>query len=145
MTKYSCPYRRRSVSRSSSSSPGSSSRTSIAGSVIAASLPLPNRRRGCRVPAEPFLVPQPPTAARKPQTLLVTCGRVAVAWLLDRSPVVLPIPGTGSLEHLLENLNAALIELSEKDLLALERDGTQPIGPAVWTPSAFLVATAAVR
>jgi pyridoxine 4-dehydrogenase len=50
-----------------------------------------------------------------------TEGQIALAWLLHRSPVVLPIPGTGSLEHLRENTDAALIELSENDLLALER------------------------
>jgi pyridoxine 4-dehydrogenase len=50
-----------------------------------------------------------------------TEAKIALAWLLHRSPVVLPIPGTGSLEHLRENTDAALIELSETDLLALER------------------------
>lgn len=50
-----------------------------------------------------------------------TQAQVALAWLLNRSPAVLPIPGTGSLDHLRENLDAALIELSENDLLALER------------------------
>jgi len=54
-----------------------------------------------------------------------TPAQIALAWLLQRSPVVLPIPGTGSPEHLRENVNAALIELSENDLLALER-GAQP-------------------
>ena len=54
-----------------------------------------------------------------------TQAQIAVAWLLDRSPVMLPIPGTGSLEHLRENLNAALIEFSENDLLDLERDAKQ--------------------
>ena len=44
-----------------------------------------------------------------------TPAQVALAWLLQRSPVVLPIPGTGSLEHLRENVDAALIELSEND------------------------------
>jgi pyridoxine 4-dehydrogenase len=44
-----------------------------------------------------------------------TEAQVALAWLLDRSPVVLPIPGTGSLQHLRENTNAALIELSDED------------------------------
>lgn len=34
-------------------------------------------------------------------------ARAALAWLLDRSPVLLPIPGTGSLEHLRENVSAA--------------------------------------
>jgi pyridoxine 4-dehydrogenase len=48
-------------------------------------------------------------------------AQVALAWLLNRSPVVLPIPGTGSLDHLQENIGAAAIELSEDDLLILER------------------------
>jgi len=51
-----------------------------------------------------------------------TQAQIALAWLLSRSPVVIPIPGTGSPDHLRENLNAALIELSENDLLALQRD-----------------------
>jgi pyridoxine 4-dehydrogenase len=51
-----------------------------------------------------------------------TEAQIALAWLLDRSPVTLPIPGTGSLEHLRENLDAALVELSAGDRLALERD-----------------------
>jgi aryl-alcohol dehydrogenase-like predicted oxidoreductase len=38
----------------------------------------------------------------------VTDARTALAWLLDRSPVMLPIPGTGSIEHLRENVAAAL-------------------------------------
>jgi pyridoxine 4-dehydrogenase len=50
-----------------------------------------------------------------------TPAQIALAWLLRRSAAVLPIPGTGSLEHLRENLDAALIELSEDELLALDR------------------------
>jgi pyridoxine 4-dehydrogenase len=38
-----------------------------------------------------------------------TPAQVALAWLLQRSPVLLPIPGTGSLEHLRENVDAALL------------------------------------
>jgi pyridoxine 4-dehydrogenase len=41
-----------------------------------------------------------------------TPAQVALAWLLARSPVMLPIPGTSSVEHLEENLAAAQIELS---------------------------------
>ena len=55
-----------------------------------------------------------------------TQAQMALAWLLHRSPVVLPIPGTGSPEHLRENLGAALIELSEDDLAALEGGALQP-------------------
>ncbi len=55
-----------------------------------------------------------------------TQAQIALAWLLRRSPAMLPIPGTGSLEHLRENLDAASIELSEDDLRALERHAEQP-------------------
>ncbi|MFI9381899.1 aldo/keto reductase [Kutzneria sp. NPDC052558] len=37
----------------------------------------------------------------------VTPAQVMISWLLDQSPVVVPIPGTGSVEHLLENVAAA--------------------------------------
>jgi aryl-alcohol dehydrogenase-like predicted oxidoreductase len=42
-----------------------------------------------------------------------TPGQIALAWLLARSPVMLPIPGTSSIEHLEENVAAATIELSQ--------------------------------
>jgi aryl-alcohol dehydrogenase-like predicted oxidoreductase len=54
-----------------------------------------------------------------------TQAQMALAWLLHRSSVVLPIPGTGSPEHLRENVGAALIELSEDDLAALEGGAPQ--------------------
>ncbi|HEV3451267.1 MAG TPA: aldo/keto reductase [Acidimicrobiia bacterium] len=49
-----------------------------------------------------------------------TVNQVAVAWLLARSPVILPIPGTGSVAHLEENLAAASLRLApdEMDLSA---------------------------
>jgi pyridoxine 4-dehydrogenase len=43
-------------------------------------------------------------------------GQVAVAWLLQRSPVMLPIPGTGSVEHLVENLGARDVELTDDEM-----------------------------
>jgi aryl-alcohol dehydrogenase-like predicted oxidoreductase len=46
-------------------------------------------------------------------------SQVALAWLLQISPVVLPIPGTKSVDHLRENLGAASLELSEDDLARL--------------------------
>ena len=49
----------------------------------------------------------------------VTRAQVALAWLLRRSPMMLPIPGTLSLEHLKENLAALDIELSEDEFQAL--------------------------
>jgi pyridoxine 4-dehydrogenase len=50
-----------------------------------------------------------------------TPSQVALAWLLQRSPVMLPIPGTSSLEHLEENVAAAGIELGEDELETLSR------------------------
>ena len=47
------------------------------------------------------------------EELGATTSQVALAWLLARSPVMLPIPGTGSIEHLEENLGAADLELSD--------------------------------
>jgi len=41
--------------------------------------------------------------------------QVALAWLLRRSPVILPIPGTSSIEHLEQNVTAASLRLSEED------------------------------
>lgn len=49
-----------------------------------------------------------------------TPGQVALAWLLQRSPVMLPIPGTGSVSHLEENVAAASIELSDEDVARLD-------------------------
>jgi pyridoxine 4-dehydrogenase len=48
-----------------------------------------------------------------------TPSQLALAWLLKRSPVMLPIPGTSSLAHLEENTAAAAIELSDEDFDAL--------------------------
>ena len=49
-----------------------------------------------------------------------TAAQVALAWLLERSPVMLPIPGTSSIEHFEENLGAAELSLSEEEMRALE-------------------------
>jgi pyridoxine 4-dehydrogenase len=49
-----------------------------------------------------------------------TPAQVALAWLLARSPVMLPIPGTASLAHLEENAAAAGLELSAAELAALD-------------------------
>jgi aryl-alcohol dehydrogenase-like predicted oxidoreductase len=45
-----------------------------------------------------------------------TPAQIALAWLLARSPVMLPIPGTSSMEHLEENMRAAAIALSEDEV-----------------------------
>jgi aryl-alcohol dehydrogenase-like predicted oxidoreductase len=51
--------------------------------------------------------------------LEASATQVAIAWLLARSPVMVPIPGTSSVAHLLENVAAAELHLSEDDLAAL--------------------------
>jgi pyridoxine 4-dehydrogenase len=47
-------------------------------------------------------------------------AQVALAWLLARSPVMVPIPGTSSIEHLEENVAAAALELDSAGLDALD-------------------------
>ncbi len=47
-------------------------------------------------------------------------SQVALAWLLKRAPVMLPIPGTSSVEHLQENVAAAQLTLTDEDYAALE-------------------------
>jgi pyridoxine 4-dehydrogenase len=47
--------------------------------------------------------------------------QIALAWLLHRSPVMLPIPGTSSVEHLEQNVAAASLRLSEEEYERLSR------------------------
>ncbi|YBV96813.1 aldo/keto reductase [Phyllobacteriaceae bacterium JZ32] len=79
-------------------------------------------------------IPWYPLAAgdlAKPNSLLDTIAKrhgmapsqVALAWVLKRSPVMLPIPGTSKVAHLEENVAAAGIELSDEDFAALDREG----------------------
>ncbi len=49
-----------------------------------------------------------------------TQGQLALAWLLRRSPVMLPIPGTSSVAHLEENVAAAAITLTDEEMRSLE-------------------------
>ena len=44
---------------------------------------------------------------------LLTLDQLSLAWLLHRSPVILPIPGTSSVEHLEQNVRAGQIELPD--------------------------------
>jgi aryl-alcohol dehydrogenase-like predicted oxidoreductase len=48
-----------------------------------------------------------------------TPAQVAIAWLLQRSPVMLPIPGTGSIAHLEENIATAQLDLSDDQMRGL--------------------------
>ncbi|SFV36947.1 Predicted oxidoreductase [Devosia crocina] len=47
-------------------------------------------------------------------------SQIALAWLLKRSPVVLPIPGTGKVRHLEDNVAAAAFALSDEDFATLD-------------------------
>jgi pyridoxine 4-dehydrogenase len=48
-----------------------------------------------------------------------TVAQVSIAWLLHRSPVMLPIPGTSSIEHLIENMKSQNLTLSDDEFTAL--------------------------
>jgi pyridoxine 4-dehydrogenase len=54
-----------------------------------------------------------------------TPGQVALAWLLARSPVTLPIPGTSSVEHLEENVAAAELQLTDDEVARLDTAGAR--------------------
>jgi pyridoxine 4-dehydrogenase len=53
-----------------------------------------------------------------------TASQLALAWLLKRSPVMLPIPGTSKVAHLEENVAAANIELSDEEFETLSKAGS---------------------
>jgi aryl-alcohol dehydrogenase-like predicted oxidoreductase len=50
-----------------------------------------------------------------------TPGQVALAWLLKRSPAMLPIPGTSKVAHLEENAKAANLALTDEEFASLDR------------------------
>jgi pyridoxine 4-dehydrogenase len=55
-----------------------------------------------------------------------TTAVVSLAWLLRRSPVVLPIPGTGNVKHLEENVSAAAFRLTDAELAELNAIALKP-------------------
>ncbi|MDX1995311.1 MAG: aldo/keto reductase [bacterium] len=57
--------------------------------------------------------------ARAVQQHHATPAQIALAWLLHRSPVMLPIPGTSSIDHLEENIAAAGIPLTDEEMRAI--------------------------
>lgn len=59
------------------------------------------------------------TLHRVAARMAVTPAQAAIAWLLRRSPVMLPIPGTSDPAHLVENVAAAAVRLSDEDYEAL--------------------------
>ena len=57
-------------------------------------------------------------------------SQIALAWVLKRSPVMLPIPGTSKVKHLEQNVAAAGIELSDEDFAALDAAGRKAFAEA---------------
>ncbi len=62
------------------------------------------------------------TLAKK---LGATPSQIALAWVLKRSPVMLPIPGTGKVKHLEENTAAVSVKLGDEDFRALDTQGQE--------------------
>ncbi len=60
--------------------------------------------------------------------LKITPPQLALAWILKRSKVMLPIPGTGNPEHLRENVEAAGITLSDEDFAAIDQQAKTEAG-----------------
>ena len=76
-------------------------------------------------PADAGNLAEPGNAAhRAAEALGATAAQVALAWLLQRSSVMLPIPGTSSLEHLEENCGAAALELDRATVATLDTAGS---------------------
>jgi aryl-alcohol dehydrogenase-like predicted oxidoreductase len=59
--------------------------------------------------------------ARAAERLGAQPAQVAIAWLLRKSPVMLPIPGTSNVEHLEQNTDSALLQLNDEIMEDLER------------------------
>ena len=73
------------------------------------------------VPYFPLRAEGPPAVGEIAERHDATRAQIVIAWLLRRSPVTLPIPGTLSLEHVKENLGAADIELSDEEFETLRQ------------------------
>src|SRR3954447_1393108 len=71
------------------------------------------------VPYYPVKGDAPPALAEIAKAHEASPEQIALAWLLRRSPVMLPIPGTLSIEHLRENLAAVELELTDDEYQAL--------------------------
>jgi aryl-alcohol dehydrogenase-like predicted oxidoreductase len=71
------------------------------------------------VPYYPLKFDAPPALEQVARSHRATPQQIALAWLLRRSPMMLPIPGTLSIEHLRENLGALEIELTDSEFETL--------------------------
>jgi pyridoxine 4-dehydrogenase len=79
------------------------------------------------VPYFPLRADGGPSVARVAQAHGATAAQITLAWLLRRSPAILPIPGSLSLAHVSQNLAAAAIELTDDEFEAVSQ-GAAP-GP----------------
>src|ERR1700738_1164934 len=93
--------------------------------LAAGPLAAPGRPRARRGAADGARAPDCPRAHPGPEHGHATPSQLALGWLLKRSPVILPIPGTSSVSHLEENVAAAEIELSDDELEKLSALGEQ--------------------
>jgi aryl-alcohol dehydrogenase-like predicted oxidoreductase len=64
--------------------------------------------------------PSAPTLAQIAARHHASVAQLSIAWLLQRSPVMLPIPGTSKVAHLDENIAAAALKLSPEDWAEIE-------------------------
>jgi len=55
-----------------------------------------------------------------------TISQITLAWLLARSPAIMPVPGTTSMAHLRENLDAQDIELNREDIQSINSIAPEP-------------------
>jgi aryl-alcohol dehydrogenase-like predicted oxidoreductase len=65
--------------------------------------------------------PTAQTLARAATRHGVSAAQLSLAWLLQRSPVMLPIPGTSKLAHLDENIDASALKLSAEEWAEIEQ------------------------
>jgi pyridoxine 4-dehydrogenase len=65
--------------------------------------------------------PSAPTMAQLAARHEATVAQLSIAWLLQKSPMMMPIPGTSSVAHLEENIAAARIRLSQEDWAEVEK------------------------
>jgi aryl-alcohol dehydrogenase-like predicted oxidoreductase/acyl-CoA synthetase (AMP-forming)/AMP-acid ligase II len=77
------------------------------------------------LPWGPVQVGDDATVAAVAAELGATTQQVAVAWLLQRSPMMLPIPGTSSIAHLDQNVAAAALDLTDEHVERLDRCGEE--------------------
>jgi pyridoxine 4-dehydrogenase len=80
----------------------------------------------CPIATGQFSAPTGPLAALA-RKAGATGVQLALAWLLRRSPVMLPIPGTSSVDHLEENVGAAQLELDDEQFEAMSALAPPPV------------------